>query len=146
MVDLFLIPAIMWIQRNANRREKMEKLFEIAGTSKLNGVLTFRFATGKVNVRVTKLKHHEHTDIDLVQLPQPMTKEAAVKHLISLGKGLNAVLPNGRKQEKVELTPEQIAAAKKEAKRLADNERKRNARLAAKQAKQVNPYTQIEVQ
>ena len=34
----------------------MSKLFTIAGTSTLNGKNTFRFATGKLSVRVAKLK------------------------------------------------------------------------------------------
>jgi hypothetical protein len=147
----------------------MEKLFEIAGTSVLNGTKTFRFATGKVGVRTTKLKHHGHTDVNLIQLPKPMTKADAMEYLKTDAKfnAADAVLPSrsGRvyaaneyalhallsDDEAAMLAAHEAqygAEAKLAAKRAADNARKRNVRAAAAAAKlaaSVNPYTQIEV-
>jgi hypothetical protein len=111
----------------------MNKLFTIAGTSTLDGVNTFRFATGKLNVRTAKLKRHGHTDVDLVELPRAMTKQEAVEFLIQQGR--EAVVPTNRKSKPVELTEEQKAAAKLAAKRAADAERKRAKRAAEKAAR-----------
>lgn len=111
----------------------MDKLFTIAGTSTLNGVNTYRFATGKLNVRTAKLKRHGHTDVDLMLLPQGMTKQDAIAFLVSQGRA--AVLPTNRKDKPVELTPEQKAEAAKAAKRAADAERKRAKRAAEKAAR-----------
>lgn len=111
----------------------MNKLFTIAGTSTLDGVNTFRFATGKLNVRTAKLKRHGHVDVDLVELPQAMNKQDAVEFLIQQGR--EAVVPTNRKSKPVELTEEQKAAAKLAAKRAADAERKRAKRAAEKAAR-----------
>jgi len=108
----------------------MDKLFTLAGTSTLNGVNTYRFATGKPNVRTAKLKRHGHTDVDLIELPTPMTKTDAVAHLVTLGR--IAVLPTNRKEKPIELTDEQTAAANEAAKKAAANEKRRAARAAAK--------------
>lgn len=86
------------------------KLFTIAGTSVLNGENTYRFASGKIGVRVNKLKRTGHTDINLAELPQPMTKADAVAYLQSTG--VHAVLPAGRRAAKAAVpTAEELAAA-----------------------------------
>lgn len=89
----------------------MSKLFTLAGTSTLNGVNTYRFATGKLSIRVAKLKRHGHSDVQLMSLPNPMIKKDAVAWLVS--QGISAAIPRtGRGANKVaELTPEQTAAA-----------------------------------
>jgi hypothetical protein len=112
----------------------MDKLFTIAGTSTLNGVNTYRFATGKVNVRAAKLRRHGHTDVDLVQLPNEMSKTDAVAYLVTLGR--DAVLPTNRKDKPIELTPEQKEEAAKAAEKAAFVRRMAEAR-AAKKAAQV---------
>ena len=53
------------------------KLFTIAGYSNLNGRVKLRVATGTVARRVAVLKSSGHKDINLTELPQPMTREAA---------------------------------------------------------------------
>ena len=112
----------------------MSKLFTIAGTSTLNGANTFRFATGKVNVRTAKLKRHGHTDVDLIQLPSSMSKEDAVAFLVSQGR--EAVIPTNRKNNPVELSDEQKAAAA-EAARKAEFTRRMTEARAAKRAARV---------
>lgn len=67
------------------------KTFSIAGTSVFNGTSTFRFANGKMNIRVNMLKHGGHTDISLVELPKPMTKIDATAYLIT--RGYQGVIP-----------------------------------------------------
>jgi hypothetical protein len=58
----------------------MEKLFTVAGTSNLNGVVKFRFAND-LKSRIKVLERNGHTDIDLRELPLPMTKERAIAFL-----------------------------------------------------------------
>lgn len=111
----------------------MSKLFTIAGTSTLDGTNTYRFATGKVNVRTAKLKRHGHTDVDLIELPRAMSKDDAVAHLVSLGRA--AVLPTNRKDKPVELTAEQKAAADEAARKAEFTARMKAAREAKKAAR-----------
>jgi hypothetical protein len=58
------------------------KTFAVAGVSTLNGVTKFRLAKDMTRVKV--LAKNGHTDIQLVELPVPMTKEAAIAHLRSI--------------------------------------------------------------
>jgi hypothetical protein len=59
----------------------MSKLFTVAGTSNLNGIVKFRFANS-LN-RVTVLRKCGHTDIKLIELPQAMNKEDATAYVKS---------------------------------------------------------------
>lgn len=108
----------------------MDKLFTIAGTSTVDGVNTLRFATGKVKVREGVLRRAGHTDINLRELPKPMTKQDAAAWLAA--QGIEAVLPvKGGKGKPLELTPEQRAEAE-EAARKAEFVAKMAAARAAK--------------
>lgn len=53
------------------------KLFTIAGYSNLNGRVKLRVATGTVARRTAVLKSAGHTEINLVELPSPMTRTDA---------------------------------------------------------------------
>jgi hypothetical protein len=113
------------------------KLFTIAGTSTLNGVDTFRFATGKIKVRENKLAKTGHSNIALQMLPEPMTKQDAIAFLQS--NGVHAVMPVKRHSAKaVGMTEEQIAAAEaaKKAAFVARMAEARAAKAAAKQAEE----------
>jgi hypothetical protein len=59
-----------------------EKLFTHAGTSRLNGVVKARFANDALRVKV--LAKNDHTDIDIIELKEPLTKSAAVEFLLSI--------------------------------------------------------------
>jgi len=60
-----------------------KKLYTVAGTSILEGQgLKARFATDMLRQKV--LEGCGHTDIKLVELPNPMLKEDALKHLLTL--------------------------------------------------------------
>jgi hypothetical protein len=61
-----------------------EKLFTVAGTATQNGVTKARFANDLV-ARIKILNKAGCTDINLVELPNPMTKLQALQHLQSLG-------------------------------------------------------------
>jgi len=121
----------------------MSKLFTIAGTSTLNGKNTYRFATGKLSVRVAKLKRHGHEDVALQELPEAMNKEAAVAFLTA--QGTTAIMPTvGRastgktakvKAEKPAADP---AAAEAAAKKAAFVERMKAARAAKRAAADAN--------
>lgn len=54
----------------------MNKLFTVAGVSTLNGVVKYRFANSLK--RDEMLRKAGNTDIKLVELPEAMTKEAAI--------------------------------------------------------------------
>lgn len=60
----------------------MSKLFSHAGVSRLHGKLKVRWANGAERVKV--LVKGGHTDIDLVEIREPMTKEDAVLYLIGI--------------------------------------------------------------
>jgi hypothetical protein len=61
-----------------------EKLFTVAGTATQNGVTKARFANDLV-ARIKILNKAGCTNINLVELPQPMTKLQALQHLQTLG-------------------------------------------------------------
>jgi hypothetical protein len=53
------------------------KTFTIAGYSNLNGRVKLRVATGSLARRVAVLKSAGHTDITLIDLPNPMSRTDA---------------------------------------------------------------------
>ncbi len=60
----------------------MSKLFSHAGVSKLDGEFKVRYANDALRTKV--LIKNGHTDIDIVELREPMTKEDAVAYLLSI--------------------------------------------------------------
>ena len=56
--------------------------FTHAGTSRLNGSVKVRFANDALRVKV--LEKNGHTEVDLMPLPNPMTKEDAVAFLLKI--------------------------------------------------------------
>lgn len=60
----------------------MSKSFTHAGVSKLDGEFKVRFANDALRTKV--LIKNGHTDIDIIELKHPMTKEDAVAYLISI--------------------------------------------------------------
>lgn len=62
-----------------------DKLFTVAGTARnSDGTVKARFANDLV-ARIKILNKAGCTDINLVELPEPMTKLAALQHLQTLG-------------------------------------------------------------
>ena len=60
------------------------KLFTVAGTATQNGVTKARFANDMV-ARIKILNKSGCTNINLIELPKPMTKLEALQHLQTLG-------------------------------------------------------------
>lgn len=60
----------------------MSKTFTHAGVSKLNGEFKVRYANDSLRTKV--LIKNGHTDIDIVELKNPMSKEDAVAYLLSI--------------------------------------------------------------
>lgn len=60
----------------------MSKLFKVAGVSRRNGSFKARFANDMTRVKV--LAKTGSSDIDLIELKEPMTKEDIVAYLLSI--------------------------------------------------------------
>ena len=67
----------------------MEKLFTVAGTSRRNGTVKFRFSND-LKGRIPMLVRTGHTEINLVELPEAMSKDRAVQYLRSVGIDIEA--------------------------------------------------------
>ena len=65
-----------------------DKLFKVFGTSKLNGEYKVRFANDIMRTKV--LAKHGHTDIELVELSEAVTKYEGIKAIQSLPEFSNA--------------------------------------------------------
>ena len=92
-------------------------MFTVAGLSRQNGTLKLRFANDFVT-RIKVLGRNGHKDIDLVELPQAMTKDAAVAYLSTLDtfKGVEAQSVFSDYQSRnVKATPAPKAAIKAKA-------------------------------
>jgi hypothetical protein len=125
-------------------------MFTVAGLSRQNGSLKVRFANDIVS-RVKVLQRNGHKDIDLVELPQAMSKDAAVAYLSTLTdrfgyiealsvfadyqtKNVKTKAPAAKASKPKELEIEiELETDEQKAKRERDAARKRAARAAAKQ-------------
>ena len=61
-----------------------DKTFTVAGTSNFNGVIKYRVAND-LESRVKHLERVGHTDVNMMWLPEPMTRDAAISWLNSQG-------------------------------------------------------------
>ena len=59
-----------------------EKTFNVVGTTVMNGVRKMRFANDLAS-RVKHLAKGGHTEIDLIELPRPMTKLEATEYFVA---------------------------------------------------------------
>ena len=89
-----------------------DKLYTVAGVSKLNGEYKVRFANDTMRIKV--LAKHGHEDITLIELPQAMSKLEAVKFIKTVdefeGAGAQSAIADylDRKDE----APKAVAAPK----------------------------------
>ena len=60
-----------------------QKRFSVVGVSTLNGKTKIRFANDTMRIKI--LQKNGHTDIDFIQLDEPMTKRDAVNALRDQG-------------------------------------------------------------
>jgi hypothetical protein len=82
----------------------MDKTFTVAGTSIREGEFKLRFANGSAQDRANVLIKGGHTEVKLVDLPEPMTKAAATEYLKTLGSSI----PEQREVQ-VAAKPERVA-------------------------------------
>jgi len=61
------------------------KKFAVAGVSTLAGKTKIRFANDTMRIKI--LAKNGHTDVDLVSLPNEMTKSEIAQHLVEIGFG-----------------------------------------------------------
>ena len=71
----------------------MDKLFSVAGVSTLNGIVKYRVANSIKRDAI--LRKSGHTDIKLIELPNPMTKEDAFA-FIAAHADFQAVKPSAK--------------------------------------------------
>ena len=119
----------------------MEKLFTVAGTSALEGVVKFRVANGSAAARTKVLTRSGHTDIKLVDLATPMSKDDAIAFVKSQGSAFSAETATATKPAKVAKAPKQktvkmATIVKQVSKKFAAEKSVRaiNASFAAKSA------------
>jgi hypothetical protein len=62
-----------------------DKKFAVAGVSTLEGKTKLRFANDVMRIKI--LAKNGHKDVELVELPNEMTKAEVVQHLKSIGFG-----------------------------------------------------------
>jgi len=96
--------------------------FKVVGTSKLNGVTKVRFANDMTRVKV--LQKNDHTEIDLVELVEPMSKADAVAYLIKID------FANGRAdvaQALAEASDKRIEGANKEPRKTKEAKKPKKA-------------------
>jgi hypothetical protein len=67
---------------HTEKESKMSKLFKCAGVSTCDGTMKVRFASDLT--RTKTLIKTGHSEIDLIELKEPMTKEDAVAYLLSI--------------------------------------------------------------
>jgi hypothetical protein len=61
------------------------KKFSVAGVSTLAGKTKIRWANDTMRIKI--LAKNGHTDVELVTLPQEMTKSEIAQHLVEIGFG-----------------------------------------------------------
>ena len=96
--------------------------FKVVGTSKLNGVTKVRFANDMTRVKV--LQKNDHTEIDLVELVEPLIKADAVAYLIKID------FANGRAdvaQALAEASDKRIEGANKETRKTKEAKKPKKA-------------------
>ncbi len=110
-------------------------MFTVAGLSRQNGTLKLRFANDFVT-RVKVLQRNGHKDINLVELPQAMTKDAAVAYLSTLTDTFGYIEAQSvfadYQSKNVKAKATVAVVDKAQEKREKDAKRKRDARAAAK--------------
>jgi len=94
----------------------MSKSFTHAGVSKLDGEFKVRFANDSMRTKV--LIKNGHTDIDIIELKVPMSKEDAVAYLLSID------FDNGNTAVRAALEAE--VTKRSDAPKAANKERKGN--------------------
>jgi len=107
----------------------MSKTFSHAGVSKLDGEFKVRFANDALRTKV--LVKNGHTDIDILELPNPMTKEDVVAYLIKI----DFATKNGVTNESVKAAILAEADKRSDAPKAASKDRPKKEAKKPKQPK-----------
>jgi len=122
--------------------------FKYAGVSTLNGKIKARFANDQMRVKV--LAKNGHSDIDIIELEYPMTKEEAVAFLLKINfdngnKTVRAAI-EAEVEKRTEAAPKAKVAAPK-AKKAATKSKPSmdaiKAKAKAAKAKAEKPVTKV---
>jgi hypothetical protein len=87
-----------------------DKLFKVAGISKLNGDYKVRFANDIMRIKV--LAKHDHEDIRLAELDKPVSKLEAAKLIQSMDEFQDAIAQSTIAEYLAEKTPKAKAPVK----------------------------------
>lgn len=132
----------------------MSKLFTFAGTCTENGTVVYKFANDAK--RAKALERFGCTDVNMIELPKAMDKDAAVAYLAQVGMTAGKaprVAKTAKAEKPVKAKAEKAAKAPTKAKRVGDAPRKgqtpeafalewfanKEAKVAAKRAKGLLP-------
>ena len=88
----------------------MEKLYTVAGTSRRNGTVKFRFSND-LKSRLPMLLRTGHSEINLIELPEAMSKDSAALYLKSVGIGADIELDADERPAKPAKAPKAVEAA-----------------------------------
>lgn len=96
-----------------------DKRFSVAGVSTLEGKTKLRFANDVMRIKI--LAKNGHTDVELIELPNEMTKAEIVQHLraVGFGKGNSAVEAAIAYTEKKNPAPAAVKVTAKKAETVA---------------------------
>ncbi len=120
----------------------MSKTFKFAGVSRRNGSFKARFANDQMRVKV--LAKTGSSDIDMIELRHPMTKEEAIKFLLSIdfdngNAEIRAALEEGLERRQ----PKTAAKPKAEVKPTMETIK---AKVTAKKAAPKSTVSKVEAQ
>jgi hypothetical protein len=117
----------------------MEKLYTIAGVARVEGTLTYRFASGDARKREGVLRRAGFTDIAFWELPTAMQLEEAQQWLAQ--QGIVAMLPPGQRRGEnggsvraIRQVPQQLDAHVRAHAEWLASEAKRKAEFVARMA------------
>ena len=108
-----------------------DKLYTVAGVSTLNGETKARFANDVMRIKV--LAKNGHEDIQLVELPESMTKVEAAKFIAALPEfaGADAQAAIGEYLGKHDKAPKAKVEVKKAVKKAVETKAKAPAKAKA---------------
>ena len=121
--------------------------FSVAGTSTDKGVTKVRFANDMLRVKV--LEKNGHTNIDLIELKEPMTKEAIAEYLLKINfANGDAVKQSAIEAEVEKRTPKagNKDAPKKETKKAPKPKAPKAITLDTIAAKSVKPTAKVDAE
>ena len=128
----------------------MSNTFTVAGTSTDKGVTKVRFANDMLRVKV--LEKNNHTNIDLIELKEPMTKEAIAAYLLQIdfaqGDAVKQSAIEAEVEKRVPATDGNRDAPKKEAKKPKKEKAPapKSITLDSIQAKAIKPATKADLE